>query len=163
MYFSKFPKIFYEFDIGNQTVLKPVTDITTNVRFRKQILSNITLYDLYDIKDGETPEILADRVYGSSQYHWVIMLANDRYDYVRDWPMHSDVLDQYIASKYTPQQYDEPHHWEKDGYIVDPDVVGSYPVSNWQHEVRNNDLKRRIKLVNSALVKQVLKDFSALV
>ena len=66
MYFSQFPTIYYEFDIGGTTEIRPILDITHNVRFRREVLNNVTLYNTYDIKDGETPEILADRVYGSS-------------------------------------------------------------------------------------------------
>lgn len=163
MYFANFPKILYDFDIAGQRVVKPITDITANIRVRKQILSNITLYDLYDIKDGETPEVLADRVYGSSQYHWVLMLANDRYDYLRDWPMSSDVLEQYIKSKYTMEQLGDTHHWERDQLIVDPFVYEAYPVSNWDHEIRQNDLKRRIKIINPGLLKNIVKDFMDMV
>lgn len=162
MYFQNFPKIYYEFDIGKDTVLKPITDITANVRLRKQILSNITLYDLYDIKDGETPEILADRIYGSSQYHWIIMLVNDRYDYLKDWPMNSSILEEYIHSKYTMEQLGDTHHWEKDGYVVDPYTLDAYQVSNWDHEVRQNDLKRRIKLIDRSLIKTIVKEFTAI-
>ena len=33
-----------------------------------------------DPVDGETPEIVAEKVYGNAEYHWIIMLANDIYD-----------------------------------------------------------------------------------
>lgn len=161
MYFSNFPKIYYEFDIGKDVILKPITDITANVRMRKEILNNITVYDLYDIQDGETPEVLADKIYGSSQYHWIIMLANDRYDYIRDWPMQSDVLENYIMSKYTMEQLGDTHHWEKDGLIVDSNTYQAYSVSNWDYEIRQNDLKRRIKLIDRGLINIILKDFGS--
>lgn len=163
MYFAKFPKIYYQFDIGTDTVLKPITDITANVRLRKEILSNITIYDLYDIKDGETPEILADRIYGNSQLHWVIMLANERYDYLKDWPMNSVTLEEYINSKYTMEQLGDTHHWEKDGYIVDPYTLNAYQVSNYDHEIRQNDLKRRIKLIDRGIIKTILKEFNSII
>jgi len=94
MYFKHFPTIYYQFQIGDQLILKPITDIVTNVRFRKEILENITLFDDYDIKDGETPEIIAEKVYGSPFYHWMIMLANERYDYVRDFPLSSNEFEE---------------------------------------------------------------------
>lgn len=102
MYFKNFPKIYYDFDIkgDNNRQLFIVTDVTKNVRFRKQILSNITLYDYYDIKDGETPEIIAEKIYGNPEYHWIIMLANDRYDYIKDFPMDTHSLEEFIKEKY---------------------------------------------------------------
>ena len=103
MYFSSFPSIYYEFDIGGTIELRPIADITHNVRFRKEVLNNVTLYNTYDIKDGETPDILADRVYGSSQYHWAIMLFNERFDFNGDWPMAQDMLDEYINEEYSEE------------------------------------------------------------
>lgn len=100
MYFERFPKIYYDFKIGNNTDIKIVTDITRNVRVIKDILSNITLYDEYDIKEGETPEIIADKFYGSPLYHWVVMLTNDRYDYINDFPLPQAELEKHIKEKY---------------------------------------------------------------
>ena len=100
MYFDKFPKILYEFNVNNQTEYKLMTDITRNMRVIQEVLANVTLYDEYDIRDGETPEIIADRVYGSPFYHWVIMLVNDKYDYLNDWPLPQVELDEFIKDKY---------------------------------------------------------------
>ena len=102
MYFTNFPKIYYDFDINNDgnRQLFIMTDITKNVRFRKEILSNITLYDYYDIVDGETPEIIAEKFYGNAQYHWIVMLANDRYDYINDFPLSTHTLEEHIKNKY---------------------------------------------------------------
>jgi hypothetical protein len=100
MYFKDFPKFFYEFDIKGEKSLTAVKDITRNIRFRRDILSNITVYDEYDIQEGETPEIIAEKIYGSPEYHWVIMLANERNDYISDFPLSPDELDQYIYQKY---------------------------------------------------------------
>ena len=43
MYFEKFPRILYDYNIGSNTEYKVVTDITRNVRVIKEILSNITI------------------------------------------------------------------------------------------------------------------------
>ena len=85
MYFNDFDKILYNFVINGKEELKVMTDITKNVRVRKEILSNITLFDTYIIQEGETPEIIAEKVYGRADYHWSILLANDRYDYLNDY------------------------------------------------------------------------------
>lgn len=100
MYFKDFPNMFYEFIINGTPVLKSVKDITTNVRVRTEILANITLYDLYDIRDGDTPEIIAAKYYGDPNLHWTIMLANDKFDYLNDFPMNYEVLVNYIRNKY---------------------------------------------------------------
>lgn len=88
MYFKEFPEFLYDFRYGPyETKTSIVKDITRNVRFRKEVLENIAVYDEYDIVDGETPEIIAEKIYGNPEYHWIIMLANQRYDYLSDFPL----------------------------------------------------------------------------
>lgn len=121
MYFEKFPKIFYDFPQDNtSTDLQILTDITTNVRFRKAILENITLYDEYDIQEGETPEMIAEKVYGNAELHWIIMLANQKYNYLDDYPMSSAELYNYCVDKYGAENLQVVHHYEKDGIIINP-------------------------------------------
>lgn len=116
MYFSNFPKIVYDFDVSSGVDYKIVTDITRNVRFRKQILENISLYDYYDIAEGETPEIVSEKIYGTPYYHWVIMLANQRYDYVNDFPLSQLELDAHIDAKYGDKKY-QVHDYKENGFI----------------------------------------------
>lgn len=118
MYFSNFPKIFYDFDLSNKTDYRVITDITKNVRFRKQILENVTLYDYYDMSEGETPEMVSEKVYGTPYYHWVIMIANERYDYVNDFPLSQQELDALIDQRYGDNKY-QVHHYLKDGSITE--------------------------------------------
>jgi hypothetical protein len=158
MYFNKIPLIYYNFNIGDEEVLKPMRDITHNVRFRKRVLENITLFDEYDIQDGETPEIIADKVYGSSEYHWVIMLSNQRYDYQTEWPMSESVLRQYISEKYQ-NPYATRHYVNADGLIVMSDAPGAKPVSYYEYETGLNESKRRIKLISPQLLGQVLSEY----
>jgi hypothetical protein len=100
MYFKDFPTFFYEYTINGEKSLTVVKDITRNIRFRRDILSNITVFDDYDIQEGETPEIIAEKIYGNPEYHWIIMLANDRYDYISDFPLSQAELEQYVYQKY---------------------------------------------------------------
>jgi hypothetical protein len=90
MYFKEFPDMLYDFKYGKKTKTSIVKDITRNVRIRRDLLSNITLYDEYDIIDGETPEIIAEKIYGNAEYHWIVMLSNGKYDYLTDFPKAED-------------------------------------------------------------------------
>jgi hypothetical protein len=116
MYFANFPKIVYDFDLSSGVDYRIVTDVTRNVRLRKQILENISLYDYYDIAEGETPEIISEKIYGTPYYHWVIMLVNQRYDYVNDFPLSQLELDTYIDKKYGDKKY-HVHDYKVDGFI----------------------------------------------
>jgi hypothetical protein len=136
-----------------------MSDITQNIRFKKDILSNITVYDYYDIKDGETPELIADKIYGSSDYHWVIMLANNRYDYVADWPLKYGTLQEYINAKYGEAADETRHYEDANGHVV----IGGYPVSNREYEERLNEKKRRIKIISPELINTILANYKDLI
>jgi len=134
-------------------------DITRNIRFRRDVLANVTVYDEYDIVDGETPEIIAEKMYGNAEYHWIVMLANDRYDYRNDFPLTYTDLQRYIEDKYG-QEADGIHHYKDTrGYFVDSDFPGAVSVSNRQYEDELNESKRRIKIISAGLINTILKTF----
>jgi hypothetical protein len=161
MYFKKFPKITYDFIINGEKEYRNVKDISRNVRFRLELLNNITLYDEYDIVDGETPEIIAEKIYGNAEYHWIVMLANQRFDYRKDFPLTQISLDSYIEDKYGDEA-DSIKHWEVDGVVVEQTVSGAASVSNRQWEERVNESKRRIKIPHPNLISQILREYKEL-
>ena len=169
MYFSNMPNIYYDFiDKDGRPTLKVLKDITTNVRMIRSILENITVYDEYDIVDGETPEIIAAKIYGNPLYHWVIMLANDKHDYREDFPLDYTNLLKRVKSIYgsTDEEIYGTHHYEApvttDGhiYVVNSDYPEAYPVSNFEYEERLNEEKRRIKIIAKPVLDAVVKQYS---
>lgn len=162
MYFKNFDQVFYDFDVNGKRELKVVTDITHNARFRAEILKNVTVYDEYDIMDGETPEIIAEKIYGNPQYHWIIMLANDKYDYVNDFPLSTNLLEAHIDTVYGVNKYAAHHYVDYNGYIVDSSQPGAVPVSNYQYEEQLNESKRRIKIISPEIINLILKNFEEL-
>lgn len=161
MYFNKFPSILYDFDIGSKTSVIQLKDITRNIRFRRDVLANITIYDEYDIMDGDTPELIAEKLYGNAQYHWIVMLINEVYDYRKDWVLSQYDLDQYITKKYGSAKYDV-HHYTLNGFIVDSDTAGASSVSNYDYEIAINESKRRIKIVPKYLIDKILTEYKSL-
>lgn len=101
MYFKDFPRFVYDFKYADKDIrTEIVTDITRNVRFRKELMKNITQFDEYDVQDGESPEIIAEKLYGNAQYHWILMLLNERYDYASDFPLEETALIRHIEDSY---------------------------------------------------------------
>lgn len=126
-YFQNFPKIYYGFDLGEGLTLLTIKDIALNVRVQKDFLDLITIYDLYDIEDGETPDSISNKIYGKPTYHWLIMLVNQRFDYIKDWPMSEYELIRYCQEKYgVDNVYNQhnifgvPHYKDINGNIVTP-------------------------------------------
>jgi hypothetical protein len=164
MYFSQFPEMLYDFNVGGKNKVFILRDITRNVRILKTVLENISLYDTYDIVEGETPEIVSAKLYGSSQYHWALMIANQRFDYLADWPLTFDRLEQYCKDKYGDPGIYETHHYEDaDGYVVNSDTAGATPISNFTVEDRINESKRSIKIISKQILEQMINEFKKLV
>lgn len=97
---------------------KGVSTVYTNLLARSSLINNVLsnplLFYSYDIQDGETPEIIADKYYGDSYRYWMILLANNILDPQWDWPLSSTNFNKYIADKYTSvDPYTTIHHYEK--------------------------------------------------
>ena len=61
MYFSQFPYITYD-SSGNEDI-KIVTNLLKRVGLRAKIKANTLLFDTYEVREGETPESIADKLY----------------------------------------------------------------------------------------------------
>lgn len=91
-YFFKFPKL-----LKNNIIL---TDLTTRVNLREKFFDNDDLFYSYDYQDGDTPEILASKYYGSPELHWIILVTNNIFDHNFDCPMPLEVFTKYLNDKY---------------------------------------------------------------
>ena len=69
MYFEQFPLIPYD-AVGDGNA-KDMTNLFRRVATRAKVKTNTALFDTYDVKDGETPEMIAHRLYDDTNLHWV--------------------------------------------------------------------------------------------
>lgn len=162
-YFKKLPDMLYDLPVNGKDTTFLVKDITANIRIISDVLSNITLYDEYDIVDGETPEIISQKFYGTSKYHWVIMIANDKYDYSTDFPLTFNRLEDYVKDKYGEDNLYSIHHYEDEyGNIVNSDYPNSIPVTNLDYEGSVNETKRRIKIIDKSLIQKITNELESL-
>lgn len=159
MYFSLLS--YLEYDI--EGMKKLVTNILTRVAVSPELKDNIYLYEEYTVKDGETPESIAFDRYGSTQYHWIVMLTNDIIYPWNDWALSSFMLKKMTQEKYGADNLYAVHHYVDSNGFNTSQSVGTYPVSNLDHETMENDAKRNIKLIEPSLVPIFVKEFKTLV
>jgi hypothetical protein len=114
-FFDLFPKVLYDIAGKNRTNYSSVTNVFFRLRILRKVLSNISAYYEYVIQDTDTPEILAEKIYGDAEAHWIILLANDIIDAQYDWPLGDRDFLRYIAKKYdsVPLAKSTIHHYEK--------------------------------------------------
>ena len=133
MYFDNFPKVLYDFDLGTAQKFLLVKDITKNIRFKKEFIDNIELYETYKMQDGESIEMISEKIYGTPDYHWILMILNQRYDYVEDFPSDSATLDAMIERKYGDRKTDVVHYLDQNGFVTNPSLTIS--ISNTPHPI----------------------------
>ena len=97
-YFEKFPRILYSLD--NLASGQVVPDILRRIAAVDELKTNESYLDQYDIKDGETPEIIAEKIYGDPGLHWIILMINEIIDPRFDWPLTYDNLINNCIAKY---------------------------------------------------------------
>lgn len=97
-YFNTLPLINYTDFNGNKVVL---SNIMERVEVIPTQLNNLNSYYQYNIKDSDTPDIIADKYYGDSYRYWMVAFANQLLDVQGDWPMPANLFNDYIVDKYT--------------------------------------------------------------
>ena len=171
MYFSLFPKGLYDLKgDGNEKV---VTDLMVRVKVRAKVLDESSLYDLYDVQEGDTPESIAFKHFGDTGLNWVILLTNDIVDRYYDWPLSNFEFENYLKEKYTNP--DAVHHYEiaqssgktnSEGptdydYLIEVNSTtpGAIAITNREYEERIQDKKRQIKILDASYLNLLIEEF----
>lgn len=174
-YFKNFPKIEY-----NGTTVR-------NIILKSAIISDVfskkSAFYPYIIQEGMRPDMVANEVYGSPFYDWVVYFSNSVVDPYYDWPLTSNDLDTYIQKKYGMTKYElmsTVSYYEYTGITTDTkqdiarkswkmtptthsitsDTSGWSPVYIYDDEVRKNDSKRSIQLLSPIYLGQIETELS---
>ena len=170
MYFANFPLIPYD-SVGDGN-FKLVTNLMKRVAVRAKVKTNTMLFDTYDVKEGETPEMLADKLYDDVNLHWIIMYVNGITDRYHQWPLSTPQFLAFINDKYSNP--DGTHHYEITQTSGDTKVtinIGSDNtshgdatlVTNYEYEVSRQDTLRKIRLLDPVYVDQFVEEFEKLI
>ena len=175
MYFSQFPVIAYD-SVGDKE-FKTVTHLLKRVALHNKARAVGSLYDTYDVRSGETPEMIAHKYYGDPEYHWVIMLVNNITDRYHQWPMNNRQFLAHIDTRY--DNVDATHHYEiyqssgdttvkidiglsnvdADGDTISDAVL----ITNREYEEAKQDEIRKIRLLHPQYLEQFVEEFGRLV
>ena len=169
MYFENFPLIIYD-SVGDSN-FKVVTNLLKRVALRSNVRANTLLYDTYDVKEGETPEMIADKLYGDSNLHWVVLYVNGITDRYHQWPMSTPQFLAFLNDKY--DNPDGTHHYEitqtSGNTNLKIDIgsdntghAGATLITNREYEESRQDTLRSIRLLDSEYVEQFVDEFKSL-
>ena len=109
-YFENFPLINYSLDNGISSFV--MTDFFRRVKADANSILGSSAYYEYQLADGDTPEILAHKLYGDPNLHWVILITNETIDPRFDWAQTEISLTNYVRDKYGAANVNAAHHYE---------------------------------------------------
>jgi hypothetical protein len=169
MYFNNFPTIPY--DSKGTGEFKDVKNLLRRVGIRAKVKSNTMLYDTYDVKNGETPESIAFKLYDDAELHWVVMLVNNITDRFHDWPLSEAQFLNFVNDKYSNPN--AIHHYEIEQESGDTSIkidIGTsnsdYPlatsITNYEYEQEEQDNKRKIRLLDPSFIDSFVDEFKIL-
>jgi hypothetical protein len=169
MYFNNFPTIPY--DSKGTGEFKDVKNLLRRVGIRAKVKSNTMLYDTYDVKNGETPESIAFKLYDDAELHWIVMLVNNITDRFHDWPLSEAQFLNFVNEKYSNPN--AIHHYEIEQESGDTSIkidIGTsnadYPtataITNYEYEQEEQDNKRKIRLLDPSFIDSFVDEFKIL-
>lgn len=155
-YFKRFPLL-----VGYrlQDKLYDTVDITKRTAVERNSRQNPDISFKYNIVDGETPEILADRVYDDIDLYWVILVFNNILSVEDEWPLDQISFDNFIKRVYGDSLYNIRYYRAISTGLVVEDDYSDYdkiPVTNYEHELEVNDKKRNILMPHPKIVGQIV-------
>ena len=174
MYFGKFPLMAY--DIKGDKTYKLLPDIIRRVKLRANIRNGMFMFDNYDVKEGETPEQVAFKWFGDTEYHWIILMTNNITDRYYGWPITQPQFQAHLEDKYGVGNIDSTHHYEvsqtsgptssrDNSHLVEvnSDASGATAVTNREYEQREQDRLRQIRLLDPRYLSLFVAEFENLV
>jgi len=167
--YTFYPKITYKVDDYDSLT---AIDITSSLKV-KDYLKNYRglLYSPYMVRDGERPDYVSYRLYGSTDYDWIIMLANDIHSLYDDWPKNSVDLESYIIEKYgslTAAMSTVKYYYNSSNDIVDQTTYNSLSSNartsetEYEYELRVNSNKSKIKVIRKSLINAITSDLNSI-
>lgn len=116
-YFRQLPLVLYPSLTNDGVTNQALTNILTRSGFLREVTENTAMFYEYQVKDGETPEVIAHKLYGSVDRFWIVLLFNNLSNPYYDFPLVTEQLDTFIENKYgtslTVAQSTIHHHYER--------------------------------------------------
>ena len=184
-YFNLLPNFKYLSPLkegGKRDQYIEVKNLFKRIRLKSEVFQFALSFNDYIIDDGERPDTIAEGLYASAKYDWVVLLSANIINVEDQWPVPEGKLWDLADEKYGAD-LNAVHHYEtkevknSDGklilpgkLVVDPDFTIQDPnnytqtinptvaVSNWLVETRKNNEKRAIRVVKREYLNTLVND-----
>lgn len=186
-YFRELPDLEYQTPLSDRSSSDQyviVKNLFRRVKLRDDLQNVFTIFNKYQIPDGSRPDLVAQELYGSSEYDWVVLISAGIINIRDQWPLSDKDIYDYTLEVYG-SNLNSINHYEtievKDskgrlilpkGKIVDasftipdPEIpttnISPNPVigiTNYEYEIQKNNEKRTIYVLKPIYLQQILKD-----
>tara|TARA_B100000609_G_scaffold197982_1_gene196502 strand:+ start:1067 stop:1714 length:648 start_codon:yes stop_codon:yes gene_type:complete len=185
-YFRELPNIRYPSFLREKTSsfdYVEAKNLFRRTKLRDDLQNNFTLFERYVIPGDARPDNVAQELFGSDQFDWVVLIVAGINNVRNEWPLNNRDLNNYCIDKYgdsiNSNRFFETTEVKDNngrlilpkGKVVDqnftipkPDaptatlnpVVG---ISNFEYETRLNDEKRSIFVLRRGYLQDFVNDF----
>jgi len=114
-YFREVSDLLYQSQESNRNSsydYARVKNLFRRAKIRDDFFQNVTAFTKYKIIGEERPDQVAEKVYGSSSYDWVVLISNNILNTRTEWPLSDAEFSNYLERKYTEAELAAPHHYE---------------------------------------------------
>ena len=185
-YFRELPNLQYQSPYSNRISSESyitAKNIFRRMKIRDDLKNVFSVFNKYEINDGDRPDNVAKELYGKSNFDWVVLLTANIVNVRDEWPLSSKELYDFTISKYGLTKINEVRHHETTevknnrgivilpkGKVVDDNFKIPNPeninaelnpvrgVTHYEYESILNEEKRNIDVLRSEYLQQFLND-----
>tara|TARA_B100000287_G_scaffold385294_1_gene392360 strand:+ start:712 stop:1359 length:648 start_codon:yes stop_codon:yes gene_type:complete len=184
-YFRELPNLRYPSFLSDKVSsldFVEVKNIFRKVKLRDDLQSNFTIFNKYEIEEGMRPDTVAEELYGSPEFDWIVLTVAGIRNVRNEWPLNNRDLYNYAEDKYgtslnSNRFFETTEVKDTDGRLILPKgkvvdqnftipkpgtptatinpVVG---ISNFEYETRLNNEKRNIFVLREEYIQEFLND-----
>ena len=188
-YFREIPNLRYPSFLKEKTSsfdYVEAKNLFRRTKLRDDLENNFTVFNKYQIEGEMRPDNVAQELYDSDQFDWVVLIVAGITNVRNEWPLNNRDLYDYCSSKYgdslnSNRFFETTEVKDSSGRLILPKgkvvdsnftipkpgeptatlnpVVG---ISNYEYETRLNDEKRNIFVLREEYLQQFLNDMREL-
>ena len=185
-YFRELPNIRYPSFLKEKTSsfdYVEAKNLFRRTKLRDDLQNNFTLFEKYVIPGEARPDNVAQELYGSDHFDWVVLIVAGINNVRNEWPLNARDLYNYCLDKYgdalnSVRFFETTEVKDSNGRLILPKgkvvdsnftipkpgtptatlnpVVG---ISNFEYETRLNDDKRSIFILRRGYLQDFVNDF----
>ena len=184
-YFRELPSILYQSPLSTRSGSNEYVEVKNlfrRVKLRDDLKNSVTYLTNYYVRDGFRPDQVANDLYGSSTYDWVVLHTAGVVNVRDEWPLTSKEIYDYSSIKYgndlnqiryyvtTEVKDSSGKVYLPKGKVVDSDFTIPDPtsststlnpvggVTNYEYESNLNEDKRNITVLRPSYLDLFLSD-----